>query len=550
MPTAPPLATVVRGWPRPYQIAWAGVAAVVGVFLYALAAYWLDGVDTSDRLLIVAAAGWAWNRMRGDVAALPTAPLPLPGLPLAAVGLLVVAPPWYAFAQIGAKPVLLWFLYASALAAAAGLTLAQFGWRTLVAVRFPLFFAALALPIPSRINTPIQAVLQDWTTTFAHQGLLAWGFTCAREGFVLRLPHGDLGVVEACSGIRSVTALTAIAVFLAHLRGFGLVRGALTVVLAVPIIVLVNGCRVFLTGLIQEYVGRESILGWKHEALGFALVFVGLGLIVLLTKLLAGKEPAAEGTAAADPVVPAGPTVSPSPRAGWALAVVALVGVGLGSFALSRPNVARSAVPDGKAPIDQIPMTLGEWTARDLPIDEDIPGVLRYNACTFRAYRNKLGYEMYVWVIYWSTAKAVKDYHHPDVCMPNRGSDPLAHAQLTLATPAGRSLPLAYREFRQRNTGTRQLLVYWTQEGRTIWTAADEADAQNQFSYPFKWIARRTGERPADAFDDRVVVLIGTPAWGPGDGPKAAMLDFTGRLADELYRVCPWADPKGKVTSE
>jgi exosortase len=543
MPTAPPLATVVGSWPRPYQIAWLGTTAVVGVFVYALASYWLDGVDTSDRLLIVLAAGWAWNRMRGGVAAIPTAPLPTLGLPLVALGCLVVAPPWFAFAQIGAKPVLLWILYASALAAVGGLTLAQFGWRTLNAVRFPLFFVALALPIPSRINVPIQGLLQDWTTTFAHQGFLAWGFSSIREGFVLRLPHGDLGVVEACSGIRSVTALTAIAVFLAHLRGFGLVRGILTVLLAVPIIVFVNGCRVFLTGMLQEYVGREAILGWKHEALGFALVFIGLGLIVLLTKLLAGREAPAGEPETPAPTVPDSPPVAPSLAAGWALAAVAVVGVGAGAYAFSRPTVARSALPDGKAPIDQIPMTLGEWTARDLPIDEEIPQILRYNACTFRAYRNKLGYESYVWVIYWSTAKAVKDYHHPDVCMPNRGSDPLTQAQLTLTTPGGRTLPLAFREFQQRNTGNKQILVYWTQEGRSIWTPADEAIAKDQFSYPFKWIVKRTGERPADSFDDRIVVLIGTPSWGAGDGPKAALLDFSGRLADELYRVCPWADP-------
>ena len=546
MPIAPPLATVVGAWPRPFQVAWVVAGVVVGVFVYALASYWLDGVDTADRLLIVLAAGWTWNRMRGDVAALPSRPLPALGVPLVALGCLVVAPPWYVISQLGARPVLLWVLYASAVAVIGGMTLAQFGWRTLNAVRFPLFFVLLALPIPSRINGPIQGVLQDWTTTFAHQGLLTWGFTCAREGFVLRLPHGDLGVVEACSGIRSVTALTAIAVFLAHLRGFGLVRGVLTVALAVPVIVFVNGCRVFLTGLLQEYLGREAILGWKHEALGFALVFVGLGLVVLVTKVLAGKEAPApvEGDVAPTPgPVPAATSVPASPLVGWVLAVVAAIGVAPGIYALTRPAVARSAIPDGLAGIDQVPMTIGDWTARDLPIDDEIPQILGYNQCTFRAYRNKLGYETYVWVIYWSTSKSVKSYHHPDICMPNRGSDPLAKAELTHTSPGGRTLPLSFREFQRRNVGDKQLLVYWTQEGRTIWTPADEAEARDQFRYPFTWIAKRTGERPADAFDDRIVVLIGTPSWGNGDGPKAALLEFSGRLADELYRVCPWADP-------
>jgi EpsI family protein len=533
----PSIASLVRDWPRPLQGAWFAVVVTLGVFVYALARYWLTGVDTWDRLLIVFGSLWAWNRMRPDLASIPGQPQPWLGLPLITIGFFVLAPLWYALAQVGPRPVLLWLLYGSALAALAGMTLVHFGWSMLNAIRFPLFFVSLALPIPSRINTPLQEQLQNWTTTLAHNSLHYWGFDVVREGFVLRLPHGDLGVVEACSGIRSVTALTAIAVFLAHLRGFRLGRGVVTVALAIPIIVLVNGVRVFLTGLLQEYVGREMVLGWKHEALGFALIFVGLGLIVWMTKLL---DPKSSLVPASTEPLPPLPTRSRS--AAWCAAAIAIIGLAGGLYGLSRPSVARTAVPDGNAPIEQIPMKLGDWDATDLPVDPEIEHTLQYNRVVFRRYRNRLGYEVVVWVIYWTTANAVAGgYHHPDHCMPNHGSTIEVKKTIDLVSPGGRTIPVTYREF--RNGRNRTIVQYWTQEGRYLWNDEDERNAADSLMSPFRWIAKRTGPRPADAADDRIVVLMGTSLWGDGAGPRTAMTEFSGYFADELYRVCPWADP-------
>src|SRR2546423_1316892 len=83
-------------------------------------------------------------------------------------------------------------------------------------------------------------------------------------------PAGDLGVIEACSGLKSVTALVALAAFVAHVRGLGLRRGAALLALAVPAIVGCNGLRVVATGLLQEHVGRRATEGLAHDALGYA----------------------------------------------------------------------------------------------------------------------------------------------------------------------------------------------------------------------------------------------------------------------------------------
>jgi EpsI family protein len=404
------------------------------------------------------------------------------------------------------------------------------------ALRFPLLFPFLALPLPGRVINPLQAGLQDWTTWLAAGGLSSLGVAVRRDGFLLTLPSGGLNVVEACSGVRSVTALVAVACFLAHLRGFGVRRGLLTLVLSVPVIVLVNALRVTITGLLQEYAGRDAIAGWKHEALGFAMVLVGLALVAGITRLLAGRGQGT-GDKKDEPVPP--PLVSSlwSPvssriAAGW-LAAVALAAVALTAV----PPMARSAPePD----LTAIPTRFGEWTAGpDRPFDPDVAHTLGTDTGLYRVY-TRLGYEAHVWVMHWRSANGVRDYHHPDLCWPNRGFAPTERRVESVVTPGGRTVPLTYREFARGKD--RQIVIYWTQEGRRIWTEADERDAISPV-FPLKWIVRRLDRPGRDECDDRLAVLVGMDTWDGAKFGRAELLELMRKLAGAVFQTCPWAEP-------
>jgi len=41
----------------------------------------------------------------------------------------------------------------------------------------------------------------------------------------------------------------------------------------------------------------------------------------------------------------------------------------------------------------------------------------------------------------------------------------------------------------------------------------------------------------------RIVVLHGTQTWGDGKTIRRQTLELAGQIAEELYRVCPWAAP-------
>jgi exosortase len=528
----------------PVRPAWAGVACFAAGWVWELVRFWGLEPENADRLLILVAAGWLAHQAWPLIAARPARPSWL-GVPLVFLGALVFPVGWFVFVQVGPRPVLLWWGYACLLAMTAGLLAATHGWSAVRRLAFPLLFAALTPQLPGRFNSPLQHFLQGITTTLAYHGLTGLGFDVVREGFVLRLPHGDLGVIEACSGVRSVTALTAITLFLAHVRGFGVWRGAVALVCAIPVIVLVNATRVLVSGLLQEWFGQEAITGWKHEVLGFAAVFLGLALVAGITAVLRHR------TGPVSPPAPPAPT--PLARRGpeRAAGVGLLVGLALSAAVFALPGLAKSVLGE---PIDRLAPVIESrtpdggvvrWKAGpDIPIEEGVTDQLTYTHGVRRNYKEPYGDELTVYAFHWTSATAVKGYHHPDICLPGQGWELKVRSTEPVVTPGGRSLPITYREVvRQGRQGPEMMAVgYWTQEGRRVWTDADEVAAFS-FQYPFLWVRERLKRRPAGEVDDRIQVTCYAPWWATTSAGKDKFLRFVGALADDVYRVCPWADP-------
>ena len=57
------------------------------------------------------------------------------------------------------------------------------------------------------------------------------------------------------------------------------------------------------------------------------------------------------------------------------------------------------------------------------------------------------------------------------------------------------------------------------------------------------WLGERLFRREPPAATGRLVVLLGTAVWGDGQTIRDQTLDLARGLAEEIYRVCPWAAP-------
>ncbi len=515
------------------RLAWGGVTAGGLVLTAALGLYWGANPGYADRLLILLAAGWAAATLAPWWKTLPVRPRPLAGLPLLAFAAPAVAAAVFLLPQIGPRALLLWWLALALAAAASGLALARVGVPRLRAALFPLLFPLFALPLPTRVLIPVQDRLQDVTTRLSFHALAALGQEVTRSEYVLALPGGKLGVEEACSGVRSLTTLTAIAGFVAFCRGFGPARGVLLVALSVPVVAAVNVLRVVLSGLIQEYIGPDYIKDYWHEALGFAMVFVGLGLILAMAGRL-GRTPPADAEL--------GPVADVPARGAALAAAVVAVGVGLAVVAGWEGRTSTGAAVVA-APLAELPTTLPGWVGADLKVPVEVTDLLAPDVAVYRRYANNVGQEAYVWAFYWRTGAAIKGYHHPDVCCGNKGFAATAKWVEAVPVAGGPAVGVTAREFRRGRD--QQVVLYWTQEGRQVWTDADEraaaADMLSSSWTGHQWVGDLLGAGGRQA-GPRLQVVVNVPAAGPAARKAAAQV--AAQVAARLYEVCPWAKPE------
>ncbi|MGL6073505.1 MAG: exosortase/archaeosortase family protein [Fimbriiglobus sp.] len=517
------------------RLGWLGVVLTGLTVVYSLGLFWRLEPGNSDRFLILVGALWVAYRELPRWRALPVSPWPILGTLLILVAGVALWPPTRLISQIGPRPVVLWWSGAAFVGMLVGLMLARYGYSRLRAAAFSIVVLGFAMPIPNRILLPLQELLQSVTTFVAYHSFQLVGMTVVRSGFVLEMTGGKLGVEEACSGVRSLTALTAIAAFIAYFRGFGPLRGTALVALSVPIVCAVNVLRVVLSGFIQHLFGSHYIRDDWHEALGFAMIPLGLGLIYCIATFIG---PAASSDD--------GPPPAPHPdlantRLAW-LPTIVMVIVSAGTVAAFGAGYLIQKDIEEKAPIEEIRKDFPGWNSKDIEVPKVVMELLRPDKISHRLYQNNIGQEAYVWVMYWGSTSTMIGYHHPDVCWGNKGFEATTKWLEQIAPPACGAVNVTAREY--KTPKDRQVVFYWTQEGKQIWTQENENAAVNDMltnsTGGHKWVGILLGAtQPAQP---RLQVIIIVP--NTGSTARKDAMNLSKLIAEELYRVCPWAKPE------
>ncbi|MEO7964389.1 MAG: exosortase/archaeosortase family protein [Gemmatimonadaceae bacterium] len=170
--------------------------------------------------------------------------------------------------------------------AAAALVLWMWGFRQLMRWWLPATLLALSLPLPEIVLGTLALPLQFKASQLGAALLSTRGIPVHLDGNVIRLPGHDLFVTEACSGLRSLTALLSLGVLLG---GMLLKRPALRVLIllfSIPVAVLVNGVRVFMTGFLVAFVDPSLGDGFSHTTEGWLLFIVAFAILGLITWIM------------------------------------------------------------------------------------------------------------------------------------------------------------------------------------------------------------------------------------------------------------------------
>ena len=163
--------------------------------------------------------------------------------------------------------------------AAAGIVVWHYGFRQLVRWWLPFTLLSLSIPLPEIVLNRIALPLQ-FTASKIGAGLLAWRqIPVLLTGNVIRIPGHELFVAEACSGLRSLTALLSLGVLLGAITLRSPVSRVLLFASAIPVAIMLNGFRVFLTGFLVFFVDPKLGEGFMHITEGWLIFLIAFTIL-------------------------------------------------------------------------------------------------------------------------------------------------------------------------------------------------------------------------------------------------------------------------------
>jgi exosortase len=283
---AAPTSRFANFWQTLKPFGWQGLLLVaVLIALYSrvlrdLVYQWYNDADYSHGFLVPLLSGYLIWQRRDKLRNIPKHPS-FWGMVivLMAMGLLFLG-------SLGAERFLARF---SLLCTICGLIVYFCGGAVLRAMAFPMAFLLFAIPIPVVIYNEIVFPLQFIASKFATWTLETLNlFPIMREGNVLILPGMSLEVVEACSGIRSLMSLLALAAGFGYVVERSVIARWILFLAMIPLAIISNGTRVMITAIMANYLGPKAAEGFMHEFSGW-VIFVVATLLFLEFYSLMGK---------------------------------------------------------------------------------------------------------------------------------------------------------------------------------------------------------------------------------------------------------------------
>lgn len=425
----------------------------------------------------------------------------------------------------------------------AGVVVYFFGARVLQLLAAPFVLLVVSIPIPQIVFNKIAFPLQIYASQIAVWGIRLFGVPTVRKGNVFEiLPEGAtqviaLEVVEACSGIRSLMTLVALALILAYftrekthdpregwkicLKSFDFWRAVILMLAAVPIAVLTNAARVTATGAATYFYGKAALEGFWHDLSGWLVYVAALGMLaginVLLKKLYC---PASETKNSSFEIETAKREIR--------LPVILLLFTTL-AFGGAFINwfESRGEAEVSRKPLTEMPQTLGEWRQKgsEIRFSEQTESVLRTTDYTMREYFSADGRIANIYVGYYASQRTGATYHSPQNCLPGAGWVMKEPRTVEIETASGKKF--SANLYRIENGIYDEIMIYWY-EGRGRSEASEYRDKINTV---FDSVTRRRS--------DGAMIRVMTSVGGDEAAATKAAIDLSAQLAERISAFVP-----------
>ncbi len=152
----------------------------------------------------------------------------------------------------------------------AGIVWLVFGWRCLRWSLPAIAFLWFMVPIPFSAETLLSVPLRRVATRLSTECLVMLGQPAVAEGNTIWIGDNPIGIEEACSGLRILIGIYALAFAFVLFSRWQWWQKGLTLVAALPIAIIANVTRVVITGLLYQFSTqrRRATLHARHVGLG------------------------------------------------------------------------------------------------------------------------------------------------------------------------------------------------------------------------------------------------------------------------------------------
>lgn len=351
-----------------------------------------------------------------------------------------------------------------------GLVLSFLGIQALRGMAFPLIYLLTAIPLPVFLHNALSSQLQLWSSALGVGVLQFIGVTAFREGNMIDLGPVQLQVAEACSGIRYLFPLTALALLCAYFFRDRSWKRVLLVLSALPISVLVNGLRIGIVGVLVEWYGPRAAEGFLHLFEGWVLFFATLVLLLAGMWFLSLMQPMAGALGFLDQFRIYDEEKSPIPEPivvgertthGIVLRIPAYVGslaLVLSATLLSGSVGNRQELPPERTAFVDFASQIGNWQGSPLPVEPQLISALRFDDYLLADYTDTSNRPVTLYMAYYGSQRKGQSAHSPSSCIPGGGWEIISHRTANLALngfrmPVNRVLIQKDRQ--------KQLVFYW-----------------------------------------------------------------------------------------
>lgn len=264
---------------RDKSVPLAGTALVIGCFLLAfhgtflnLFRAWATNEDYSHGFLVIPLSLYLVWRKRRELASLEICPRNSGLLIIGTSLILYLLGVWARISTLSSLALVftIW-----------GLVVYLFGYNVAKRLRFPLFFLLFMIPIPSQIYASLTVPLQLLVTNLSTKVLDLGGLPVHAEGNVVLLPESRLQVVNACSGLRSMTSILTLGALFAHLTLRSIWAKSLLFLSGIPVSILVNITRIILLAVFSRLFAVNITSEPFHSLAGMAVFVLAFAFLVL-----------------------------------------------------------------------------------------------------------------------------------------------------------------------------------------------------------------------------------------------------------------------------